>query len=159
MPILIYSEFAATHCPISSHSSYSDNDFSLASGSSSIVLLQPPRPLTPTCHGELGEGHPLQQGAQQLAGRVPQAEEEAHRLAVVQLRQAAVLLAHVLVSHLGSEGRETNATVNGTAARMNQRSNRKPVMQFCYMNSRFYSGARHNKVGTVVNVCLGFSRL
>lgn len=65
----------------------------------------PPRRAGPetaplTCHGELGEGHPLQQRAQQLAGRVLQAQEERDGLAVVELRQAAVLLPQVLAAHL-----------------------------------------------------------
>lgn len=54
----------------------------------------------PTCHGELCESHPLQQRAQQLAGRVFEAEEQRDSFAVVKLRQAAVLLPQVFVPHL-----------------------------------------------------------
>lgn len=67
-------------------------------GASSKGRAPEPPPLT--CHGELGEGHPLQQRAQQLAGRVLQAQEERDGLAVVELRQAAVLLPQVLTAHL-----------------------------------------------------------
>lgn len=53
-----------------------------------------------TCHSELGEGHPLQQRAEKLTGRMFEAEVEADGFAVVKLCQTPVLLPQVFIPHL-----------------------------------------------------------
>lgn len=60
-----------------------------------------------TAHLELGEGHPLQLHAQQLARRVLQELEKRRGLAVMELSQHPVLLPEMLVADLRPQTGET----------------------------------------------------